>query len=229
MSDSDGPPAADADAGAGAGTGADDGAADRKAGAETRADAVEYPDVPDWNDDYLDRVSDRLMFNYDLERDRRVDGETYTLYGRMRIESQKQFLHRSINYANHDAAEHLFAARRPTVSVADLERAVERGHELADRWIEPDETHYGTDFTFAFVTDAVGDDVREFVSGFRDRTLLKFGYYGHYEINLVVVAPEAEEIVASRSADVAQAFALWDDVQVGSPGLLSRLLGRLRG
>ena len=209
MSDSDGSPAADPDADA--------------------SGEAAYPDVPDWDDEYLDRVSDRLMFNYDLEKDRRVDAETYPLYGRLHIESRKQFLHRSINYANHDAAEHLFVTRRPTVSVADLERAVERGHELADRWIDADETHYGTDFTFVFVTDAVSDEVREFVSGFRDRTLIKFGYYGHYEINLVVVAPDEEAAVASRSADVAQAFALWDDVRVGSPGLLARLFGRLRG
>ena len=203
-------------------------AADAGAGPDADGEATpDYPEVPDWDDEYIDRVSDRLMFNYDLEKDRRVAGETYPLYGRMRIESQKQFVHRSINYANHDAAEHLFATRRDRISVADLERAVERGHDLADEWIEPDETHYGTDFTFVFVARAIPDDAREFVAGFRDRTLLKFGYYGHYEVNLVVVAPDREDLVASKNADVAQAFSLWEDVQRERPGLLARVLGRL--
>ena len=203
--------------------------ADDRPAADARAGPkADYPAVPDWDDEYLDRVSDRLMFNYDLDKNRRVGGATYPLYGEMRIESQKQFLHRSVNYANHDAAEHLFATRRDRVSVADLERAVERGHELAAEWIEPDETHYGTDFTFAFVVRDIPDDVREFVSGFRDRTLFKFGYYGHYEVNLVVVAPDREDAVASRNADVAQAFVLWEDISPGRSGLLARLLGRLR-
>ncbi|WP_338730143.1 hypothetical protein [Haladaptatus sp. DJG-WS-42] len=194
------------------------------------AESADAPDVPDWEDAYVDRVSDRLMFNYDLEKDRRVRDETYTLYGRMNLQTQKQFLHPSINYANHESEEHLFVQRRTTLSVADLERAVERAHDLADEWIVADETHFGTDFTYAFVVPEISDAVRSFVADFSDRTLIKYGYYGHYEISLIVVAPDREDIVASESADVAQAFSLWDDVDVPveQPGFVSRLLGRLR-
>jgi hypothetical protein len=190
----------------------------------------EEPAVPDWEDDYVDRVSDRLMFNYDLEKDRRIRGETYTLYGLMNLQTQKQFLHPSINYANHESEEHLFVQRRRSLSVADLERVVENAHDLADEWIEADETHFGTDFTYAFVVPDISDAVRSFVTNFSDRTLIKYGYYGHYEIGLIVVAPEHEDIVASKSAEVAQAFSLWDDVKVSGakPGFVTRLLGRLR-
>ncbi|MFB6131617.1 MAG: hypothetical protein ABEJ28_12445 [Salinigranum sp.] len=188
-----------------------------------------YPDVPDWEDEYLDRVSDRLMFNYDLEKDRRVDGERFDLYGQLRIESQKQFIHRSINFANYHVEEHLFAERVPSVSRADLERRVEFAHALADEWVQADEEHQGTDFTFVFVAPEISDSVRSFVGGFSDRTLLKFGYYGHYEVNLAAVAPDEEVIVASKNADVARAFALWADPGAEStPGLLARLLRRLR-
>ncbi|WP_336360380.1 hypothetical protein [Haladaptatus sp. ZSTT2] len=194
----------------------------------TEGTEPEEPAVPDWEDAYVDRVSDRLMFNYDLEKDRRVRGETYTLYGRMNLQTQKQFLHPSINYANHESEEHLFVQRRPTLSVADLERAVELAHDLADEWIAADETHFGTDFTYAFVVPEISEDVRSFVDTFSDRTLIKYGYYGHYEISLIVVAPQREDIVASESADVAQAFSLWADLDLEKPGFVSRLLGRLR-
>ncbi|ELZ73665.1 hypothetical protein C5B91_14545 [Haloferax sp. Atlit-10N] len=186
-------------------------------------------DRPEWDDEYLDRVAERLMYNYDLEREYAVRGERFDLFGSMRMESQKQFLHQSINYANHHAMEYMFARRVESATVAELERLVELGHALADEWIEPDEKHYGTDFTFVLVADAVSDEVRSFVSDFADRTLLKFGYYGHYEVNLAVVAPTDEDAVASRNADSVAAFTLWSD---GSPavsdGLLRRLLGKLR-
>ncbi|RDI71896.1 hypothetical protein [Halopelagius longus] len=193
---------------------------------------VELPDVPDWDDEYLDRVSDRLMFNYDLQKDRRVRGERFEMVGTMRVENRKQFFHPALNYANHEIREYVFARRAPRVTVAELERVVELGHELADdaEWLVADEEHYGTEFTFVAVVSELSDDVREFVASFSDRTLLKFGYYGHYEVNLAAVAPEAREVVASENADAAQAFAIWDDVQPSDErGLLGRIVDRLRG
>mgnify|MGYP000176885135 CR=1 FL=1 len=182
--------------------------------------------VPDWDDEYLDRVSDRLLYNYDLEKDRRVGGRRWDLSGEMRVRSQKQFFHPALSYADHEAAEYLFVRRESMPTVAGLERIVDLGHELADEHVVADEKHFGTELSFVLVADEVPDDVREFVSGFRDRTLLKFGYHGHYEVNLVVVVPETESHVASEVADVAEAFTLWDDVTTPEEGFLSRFARR---
>ncbi len=154
--------------------------------------------VPDWDDEYLDRVSDRLLYSYDLEKDHRGGGERWDLYGELRVRSQKQFFHPALSYADHEAEEYLFVRRDSRPTVAELERLVALGHDLADDRVVADEEHFGTDVTFVLVADGIPDDVREFVAGFRDRTLLKFGYHGHYEINLVVVDPESEAYVAAR-------------------------------
>ncbi|WP_458186381.1 hypothetical protein [Haladaptatus sp. NG-WS-4] len=197
-------------------------------GIEPRDSARTPESVPDWEDEYVDRVSDRLFLNFDLEKSYSVHGRQFTLYGRMLMENQKQFFHQSLNYANHTIEEHLFVRRADSVRVSDVESFVDLGHDLADEWIEADEEHFGTEFTFVVVVPEIPDDVREFVSGFRDRTLLKFGYYGRYEINLVVVAPEREEIVASKNADVGAAFALWRPLDSKERGLLGRVVRRLR-
>ncbi|SFR31992.1 hypothetical protein [Halogeometricum limi] len=202
---------------------------DPKAAAEEAG--IDLSGVPDWEDDYLDRVSDRLMFNYDLERDRSVSGERFSLFGEMRIESEKHFFHPALNYANHESHEYLFACRVARPTVAELERLVGLGHELADSgaWFDADEEHFGTDFTFVLVAEEIPEDVRAFVSEFADRTLIKLGYYGHYELNLAVVAPADEDVVASSGADVAQAFTLWTDVSpTARRGIVSRVLDRLR-
>ncbi len=182
--------------------------------------------VPTWDDEYFDRVGDRLMYSYDLEKDYRTGGEQWTLYGELRVLNQKQFFHPALKYADHENREHLFARREPRPTVADVERLVELGHGLADEWVDAHEEHYGTDFTFVIVADELADDVREFVSGFKDRTLLKFGYYGHYEINLVVVCPDEETVVASESADIAAAFTLWESVPEREEGIFSRVAKR---
>lgn len=184
--------------------------------------------VPEWDDPYLDRVANRIALNYDLERGFRVDNERFDLYGELSVRNQKQFLHPSISFAHHDSTEHLFARRAETVRTTALDRLVELGHELAEEWIAPSDEHFSTDFTFVLVADGFDDAVREYVSGFSDRTLLKFGYHGHYEINLVVVCPEEEELVASENADVAAAFSLWKSIEPEKPGLLARLASRLR-
>ncbi len=210
----------------------DEGEGDERDGREERnRDATEEAprdlpeDVPVWDDEYLDRVSDRLFSNFDLEKDRTVGGERFELYGRMEMHTQKHFLHPSLSYAHHQTVEHLFATRRGTITVEDLQRYVEFAHDLADEWIEANEEHYGTDFTFAFVVPEIPEPVLEFVDGFEDRTMLRYGYYGHYEVNLVVAAPEAQAVVRSESADVGRAFALWESVDDGrKKGLLRRLL-----
>lgn len=170
------------------------------------------------------------MFNYDLEKDRTVDDTTYEMYGILEVESRTHVLHPLLDYGNHFSYEHLFVRRVDSVGIVDLESAIERGHDLADRWIVPDQEHYCTDLTFVFVTGSISDDVASFVPGFRDRNFIKFGYHGHYEINLVVVAPEIEAIVRSKNADVHRAFRTWGDVEnVERPGLIGRILASLRG
>jgi hypothetical protein len=182
--------------------------------------------VPDWDDEYVDRVADRLMHSYDLACETDVRGEVFDLSGEMRIERQKQLFHPSINYANHSSEEHLFARRTAGVRRTDLDSIIDLGHTLAEEWIETDETHFSTDFTFVLIVPEITDAVREFVAGFRDRTLLKLGFHGHYEVNLAVVAPENEDIVTSKNADVGEAFALWSDPE--PEGLFTRLVSRLR-
>ncbi|MXV63099.1 hypothetical protein GS429_13680 [Natronorubrum sp. JWXQ-INN-674] len=182
--------------------------------------------VPDWEDEYFDRVSDRLMYSYDLEKDRVAAGERWDLYGEMRVRNQKQFFHPALSYADHESEEYLFARREPRPTVRELERLIDLGHDVADDRIVADEEHYGTDVTFVLVADELSDDVREYVDGFRDRTLLKFGYYGHYDVNLLVIAPESEERVASEAAAVSEAFTLWDDVSEPEDGFLSRFAKR---
>ncbi len=183
--------------------------------------------VPAWDDDYLQRVGDRLAHAYDVEREREVYGERFDLYGRLTVESQKQFLHQSLNWANYETAEHLFARRADGVSRADLDALVELGHQLADDWIDADEEHRGTEFTFGLVAPSIPEPVGEYVTGFRDRTLLKFGYYGDYEVNLVVVAPDRERIVASQEADSAAAFDFWEAYDPEDHGVLARIRGLL--
>ncbi|KOX97583.1 hypothetical protein EXE48_17170 [Halorubrum sp. ASP1] len=182
--------------------------------------------VPDYDDEYLDRVSDRLMYSYDLDRDVVVDGERFDMTAEMRVRNQKQFLHPALSYADHDMREFVFARRVATPSVDEAERLVEFAHGVADERVDAHEEHYGTDVTVVLVADRIPDDVAEFVDGFRDRTLLTFGYYGHYEVNLVVVAPDRESLVASENADTAAAFRLWERVDSQDEGFLSRFAKR---
>jgi hypothetical protein len=192
------------------------------------ADAVPE-DVPEWDDEYVDRVSDRLMFNYDLERDSRVDGETFDLYGHLEIHTQKQFFHPAITYGHHAAYEHLFLRRVDEARVSTLERLVDVADDLAERWIDADEEHYATEFTFVLVAPRIPDGIREFVEGFADRTMLRYGYNGFYETHLAVVAPDREALVTSARADVGDALTVWEPIDRGTPGPLERLKRRLLG
>jgi hypothetical protein len=180
---------------------------------ESLEPAEEDPDVPVWDDEYVDRVSDRLMYNFDLEKAYVADGREFTLYGQMHMHHQKHLFHPLLSFAHHDSYDHLFVERRENVSVDHLESLVAFGHDLADEWIDADEEHYATEFTFVVVADELPEDVREFVTDYRERTLIKKGYYGHYELHLLVVDPDSEELVASQEAEIEEAFRLWEPIE----------------
>ena len=193
---------------------------------EIPADAEPLGEVPDWDDEYLDRVSDRLMFNYDLNRDTVVHGERFPMTGTLEVHSRKQFFHPALSYGHHESEEYLFVQRLARPTVSDLERLVELGHRIADERVAADEEHFSTDVTFVVVADELSDDVAAFVADHKDRTLLKYGYYGHYEVNLVVVAPDEERLVASEAASSAEALRLWEPVEDAKDGVFSRFAKR---
>lgn len=203
----------------------DPGAAETGAG-----DDAEDPfaDVPDWEDEYVNEVAGRLVHNYDLEKNRAVEGESFDLYGEMELHSQKHVLHPSISFAHHESREHLFIRRVNSATVAEIDRLIELGHDLADDWIDPDPEHYSTDFTFVLVAPEVTDDVRDRIEAIDERTLLKYGYNGHYDVHAAVVSPKREELVASDEADVREALTLWEPIEKKERGLLGLISRRLQ-
>lgn len=190
--------------------------------------ATSDADLPEWDDEYVDRVADRLQFNYDLEKDRTVHGRTFTLYGEMLVHSEKHFFHPALSFGYHESREHLFVTQSGRVDVPELETLVEFGHDLAEDWVDANEEHYSTDFTFVVLADEISDSVETFVTTFRDRTLLKYGYHGHYEINVVVVAPDEKTVIASPEADVEQAFDVWTRIEQPEVGLLGLIARRFQ-
>lgn len=189
----------------------------------TAGDPTDDPsDRPTWDDPYLDDVAARLQFNYDLARDERVRGVTFPLYGRLEMDSHKQFLHPAISFGHQYSYEHLYVDRRPRVSVEDLEAFVTLGHDLAAE-IDADEEHFATTFTFVVVVEDLPDEAASFVANHSDRTMLKYGYNGHYEVSLVAVVPDERRVVHS-DVGVAEAFDHWADERERGG-----VLGRLRG
>ena len=197
----------------------------------TRAERAEAdgkpPEVPEWEDDYLETVSGRLLFNYDLEKEHAIGSERFDLYGHMELHSEKHFFHPALSFAHHESHEHMYVRRSDRATDREIDRLVELGHELAEELIDADEEHYSTDVTFVLVVPEIPDSVRSRVETLDERTLLKYGYYGHYEINLVVVAPDRKELVASDGADVEEAFRTWDPIEKNEPGLLGLIARRL--
>ncbi|MFP4625815.1 MAG: hypothetical protein ACOCQ3_04690 [Natronomonas sp.] len=196
--------------------------------AELEAADGKPEEIPVWDDEYIEKVSGRLLHNYDLQKDHMVRGEVFSLFGHMELHSEKHFFHPALSFGHHVSHEYLFVRRTATVTERDLESLVDLGHELANDWIEADEEHFSTDFTFVLVTEDIPDDVRSRVAGLDERTLLRLGYFGHYEVNAIVVAPDAKDVVANEAADVEEAFRTWDPIEPEETGLLGLISRRLQ-
>lgn len=187
------------------------------------------PPRPQWDDDYLDEVAGRLMFSFDLEKDRDVEGTRFDLYGLMQVESKTHIFHPLMDYGNHFSYEHLFVKRASHIDLDDIDRQIDLGHELASEWIIPDSEHYSTEFTFVSIVPEIPEAVADRVEAYKDRTLMKLGYHGHYEINLVVVNPADEEMNRSQNVDTHRAFRTWEDIENPErPGFIGRVLQSIR-
>lgn len=198
-------------------------------GTQTDEDSTDpSADLPEWNDEYIDEVAHRLSYNYDLEKDKSVAGESFDLYGKMELHSEKHMFHPSLSFAHHESHEHLFLRRVPKPTTTEINSLVEVGHDLADSWIDADEEHYSTEFTFVLVAPQVPDGVRKRVEALDERTLLKYGYNGHYDVHVAVVAPTEEDLVASEGADVTTALQLWEPIEQEEPGLIELIARRFQ-
>lgn len=105
---------------------ADDAPDDGSTGTAAEGDEEES-DLPEFDDEFLTAVRNRLAANYDLERDYTAERERFDMYGRLHIESQKQVLHPALNWANYESEEHLFVRRTERVTDRDLDRLVDLG------------------------------------------------------------------------------------------------------
>ncbi len=154
-----------------------------------------------------------------LVLDHRLRGERWDLYGEMRVLNRNS-LPPGASYGDDESEE----SSTPVASTGRRRRTEATGRtgsRPCDERVSGNEEHYRTDFTFVLVADEIPDEVRSFVEGQRERTLLKYGYYGHYEVNLGVVAPDEQDAVAGEAADVVEAFVLWEDVTQPDEGVLS--------
>lgn len=120
------------------------------------------------------------------------------------------------------------ARRVRPIEPASVDRHVTLGHELAAAWIDADHEHFSTEFTFVLVAESIPEPVRRRVSELDERTLLSYGFTGHYDVHVVVVVPGAETLVASDGADVAEALATWDPLERETPSLLDLVSRRLQ-
>ena len=202
---------------------------ERAAMTETDTDGTPTGDsrpegVPVWDDEYLDAVAGRLFNHYDLEREYTVAGERFPLYGELRVRHERHALHPSLTFAHHESREHVFVTELPEPTGADIDRLEAVGEQLRDDWIVPDETHHGTEFTFVIVADTLSPTVRDRIADYSNRTLIKFGYHGHYEISFLGVVPEQHTSVASPAADIEQAFRVWEPITRTEPSRLDRFL-----
>lgn len=183
--------------------------------------------IPELTDPYLETVGQRLVHNYDLESDYTVNGEQFDLYGYLEVHNKRQVLHPALSVGHHEAREHVFLKRTETLSEADLDRVIELGHALAEEWITADEEHYSTEFIFAFVTTSLAAPVSNRIEELDERTLLKFGYHGHYDIHIAAVDPTQQHLVSNAAFDLTEALRTWDPVSGTDPGLVTRLVRRL--
>ncbi len=182
---------------------------------------------PTWDDHYLDELAARLAHSYDLQKDRQINSRSFPLYGYLELHRQKQVLHPALSFAHHQLYEHVLVTTTDTISQQTVSDLVELGHTLADEWIDPGEEHYSTEFSFGVVTDHIPKAVTTAVSTIDERTMLKYGFNGHYDINIIVVAPEQEALIANDTADIAEAFRHWPPADASPGGLFDRLFDYL--
>lgn len=184
-------------------------------------------EFPEWERDYLNRLAGRIVHSYDLEKNKHIRGFDFTLYASFEAQRHKQLFHPAISYAEHNLYEYLFVNEYDTVTIETVDQLIDLGHELADDWIDADDDHYATEFSFGLIVPSIPDDIRQYVSRIDERTMLRYGFDGHYDIHIIVVAPEEQSIVATDRAEIQAAFIEWD-TQSRSTGIFSSLLDQLR-
>lgn len=141
---------------------------------------------------YIEELEKKLVYNFDLCRDYKVNGEKYDLFAKYHLRSEKYFFSKSAKIYGIENNEYILIKTFTSFDKDDFDLYKNRIIKAIDKLVEAHGEHMSSIVTAVIVVeefqDRIKKDVLERISSFKYHKSFSFGLRGWVDIRILLVS-----------------------------------------
>lgn len=141
---------------------------------------------------YIEELEKKLVNNFDLCRDYKVNGEKYDLFAKYHLRSEKYFFSKSAKIYGMENNEYILIKTFTSFDKDDFDLYKNRIIKAIDKLVEAHVEHMSSIVTAVIVVEEgeekITNDVIERISSFKHHKGFSFGFKGWVDIRMLLVS-----------------------------------------
>ena len=150
---------------------------------------------------YLEKVSEKLKYNFDFIDIPEFDGIKFNLAAKSNIRNEKFFATKGTVIYAYENNEYCLIRTIDDINIEGVDKTFNVLKKAMDDFVVPNEEHMSTIFTGIILTQgSVNADLEARIRKFKYQKSYKFGLHGWTSIRFVVVEIDSGKVITSREA-----------------------------
>lgn len=152
-------------------------------------------------DEYIDIISEKLTYNYNVEKEKDLNGTMFDLHAICNVNNSKFIGSKKIVVYAYDNNSYIYVKNFKTLSIEDVRNVLDANAEKLLTSTQVDSEHMSTHYTIVFVTESsLPSELKNFIKKYRKQKSYAFGFKGWSSIGVVLVSLGENEIVYNKDA-----------------------------
>lgn len=150
---------------------------------------------------YLENVSEKLKYNFDLIEIPEFDGIKFSLAAKSNIRNERFVATKGTVIYAYENNEYCFIRVMDDVTLEGVDDTFNALKKAMDDFVVPNDEHMSTVFTGIILTTGnVDANLEDIIKKFKYQKSYKLGFHGWTSIRLVVVEISSGKVITSREA-----------------------------
>lgn len=162
---------------------------------------------------YIEELENKLMRNFDLNRDYKIDDEEYDLFARYYLRSEKYFLTKSAKIYGMESNEYILVKKYSYLDNRRFDAFTNKMIDSIDKLVEPHEEHMASIITGVILIDKLQDEIDDIllkkISKFKYHKGFSLGLKGWVDVRIILVSLKDRLIIANKKGkEVSEVYSI---------------------
>ncbi|MFV0499677.1 MAG: hypothetical protein ACK5NF_06595 [Bacilli bacterium] len=157
---------------------------------------------------YIDDVSERLSFYYDIKSDQIINNTFFDLYAVSNVQNSKYMGSKKVVVYAYNNNSYIYIKKEKVITIDSIVEVLDKNVEILLNQSRDDDNHMSTHYTFVFVSDTtIDNETIKFVKKYRKQKSYSFGLNGWSSIGIILISLNNNTVINNKDAKrIAKAF-----------------------